>query len=114
MTDDERLREAVAKVMSLLVTKDYEELVHLTEGVRLSASEIAQAGEDYGRTLVVPPVEAVHLIDSVQIRGAQPPRWSVTVPVWTAEEGRSDLSLELTVTDLGDHFGIELDDLHVL
>jgi hypothetical protein len=34
--------------------------------------------------------------------------------LWTVEEGRSDLSLELTVAESGDGYLIEVDDIHVL
>jgi len=34
--------------------------------------------------------------------------------LWTAEEGRSDLSLELTITESGNGYLIEVDDIHVL
>jgi len=111
---NERLREPVAQVLGLLAQKKYEQLARLTNGVRLSAQEMAQAVADYGRTLVEPPDDAFNLLDAVQVRGAEPPRWSITMPVWTKEEGRSDLSLELTVTDHCNSFGIELDDIHVL
>jgi hypothetical protein len=111
---NERLREPVARVLGLLAQKKYAELARLTNEVRLSAPAIAQAVADYGRTLVEPPDDAFNLLDAVQVRGAQPPRWSITMPVWTKEEGRSDLSVELTVTDCGNGFSIELDDLHVL
>ena len=101
-------------MLGLLAQKEYAQLAELTNGVRLSAQEMAKAVADYGRTLVVPPRDAFNLLDAVQVRGAQPTRWSITMPVWTKEEGRSDLSVVLTVTDHGNGFSIELDDLHVL
>jgi hypothetical protein len=52
-------------------------------------------------------------MDSIQVRGATQPRWSVTMPVWTKEEGRSDLTAELTIIDRGNGFAVEFDDLHV-
>jgi hypothetical protein len=36
------------------------------------------------------------------------------MPLWTKEEGRSDLTLELTVTMGANDTQIELDDIHVL
>ena len=55
------------------------------------------------------------LIDSIPVQNAQPLAWSVVVPLFTREEGRSDLSLELTVTELQEgSVGIQVDDLHVL
>jgi hypothetical protein len=36
------------------------------------------------------------------------------MPLWTREEGRSDLSIAITVIADGEGFRIELDDIHVL
>ena len=47
-------------------------------------------------------------------QGVKPPRWSVRMDLWTAEEGRSDLSLELTIIESGRGYTVELDDIHVL
>jgi hypothetical protein len=43
-----------------------------------------------------------------------PPTWSVRCDLWTVEEGRSDLSLELTVVAAPLGPTIEVDNLHVL
>jgi hypothetical protein len=75
---------------------------------------MAKAIADYGRHLIIPPEEAYSLMDVVEIRSTQQPRWSVTMPLWTLEEGRSDLLLELTVIRREKTFDIELDDIHVL
>jgi hypothetical protein len=110
----EHLRPSVRAVIELLVARRYAELEALTKGVRLSQQQIAKAIADYGRELVVPPENAYGLLDATEVRLAQPPRWSVTMPLWTREEGRSDLSLELTLVAERKAFGIELDDIHVL
>jgi len=53
--------------------------------------------------------------DIVPISGSNPQLWSVVVPLWSQEEGRSDLSLEITVQDSPDQkYLIDIDDLHVL
>jgi hypothetical protein len=52
--------------------------------------------------------------DIVQVEGVSPPRYSVRYDLWTKEEGRSDLSIELTIQF--EHYGlqVELDNIHVL
>jgi hypothetical protein len=51
----------------------------------------------------------------VEIDNAVPEAWSVYLDLWTAEEGRSDLTLELTLRDSpAGIYSVELDDLHVL
>jgi hypothetical protein len=39
---------------------------------------------------------------------------ALDVPLWTSEEGRSDLTLSLTATKRGGDYELEIDDLHVL
>ena len=109
-----RLETPVREVLALLAEKRYPELESLTCGVRMKADDISTAVADYGRTIIAPPYEAFQLMDVVEVKSTVPPRWSITVPVWTKEEGRSDLSVELTVIEDGDAFRVELDDIHVL
>lgn len=61
----------------------------------------------------MPPDGSYRLMSVVRVRGAEPPKWSVAMPLWTENEGRSDLSIELTLIQQGDGFRIEVDDIHV-
>ena len=108
------LKNIVAHLVELLSKGDYCEVETLTSGIRLPKDQIEAAIEQYGRTLAFPPEEAFDLMDIVEIRDAFPPAWSVTMPLWTVEEGRSDLSLELTIINEPSGPRIELDDIHVL
>lgn len=109
-----KLLESVQKVLTLLVNGDYGQIEQITKGARIGASDIKRAIEDYGRTLVTAPVESMRLWDVVAVRGAFPPRWNVTVPLWTLEEGRSDLSVGLTLVEEVSGVEIAFDDIHVL
>jgi hypothetical protein len=51
----------------------------------------------------------------VEVTESTPPCWSIRADAYTDEEGRSDLSMELTLTE--SHPGeleVEFDNLHVL
>ena len=110
-----KVAQAVGEVVPLLVGARYFDLEKLTGGVRLSAGELKGAVESYGKKLRLPPPEAVEPRSVVEIKSASPMRWSVYVDLWTEEEGRSDLTLEMTVIDgPGASHSIEIDDLHVL
>ncbi len=111
---NERLKEPVRQVIDHLVAGKYAELETLTNADRLSAKEMAKAISDYGRELVLPPDDAFRLMDVVEVRNAQPRQWSGTMPLWTREEGRSDLSIGVTLIAKEKGFRIELDDIHVL
>ncbi|WP_422652961.1 DUF7668 domain-containing protein [Archangium sp.] len=48
-----------------------------------------------------------HHNSTVHVTGASP-------PLWTREEGRSDLTLSVTAIKQGETYTVEVDDLHVL
>jgi hypothetical protein len=111
---DQALFHRIDEVVSLLVRGKYDELQWLTQGIRLNAASLQNAIEDYGRTLVLPPANSPPpKIGRVNQPGQ--PRWWAVVPLFTAEEGLSDLSLELTLTrHTSGRLQVEIDDLHVL
>jgi hypothetical protein len=103
----------VRKVVTMLAKGDYLAVERLSGGVRLSSIELATAVSEYGRTLAVPPAGLEPALDVVEHSDGQ--AWSVVVPMWTVEEGRSDLSLSLTICrGEGKQYRLEVDDLHVL
>jgi len=79
---------------------------------RLTAAELRRAVADYGRSLT--PLPAEFPVDAYEIDGS-PDSWAVDLPLWTTEEGQSDLTLQVTVqaTDAGG-VSLSVDDLHVL
>ena len=107
------LRYPIEQVVQFLVAGKFAELETLTQGARLTAKEMETAVADYGRKLVPLPEEAFGRMNVVEVRDAQPRRWSIALPLWT-QEGRSDLTLEMTVTDGQNGYLVELDDIHVL
>jgi len=110
----EHLKFPILKVIELLVSHKYVELEALTKGVRLDQKAIAKVIADYGQELVLPPSEAFDLMDVVAVQAESPRSWSAIMPLWTKAEGRSDLSIELTIIDSKEGFRIELDDIRVL
>jgi hypothetical protein len=114
MLDARKLSRTIQHVVGQLVRGDYAGVEALTGGQRLRAGEIAQAITDYGRRLVLPPADSAPR-SVVDIEGSNPERWSIYVDLWTAEEGRSDLTLELTMTDSSrDIYDVQVDNIHVL
>ena len=112
---DPRVKTTIVQLVRWLVSGDYAAIERFTSGVRLSASLLRQAVEEYGRTLAMPPVLALDQLDVVEVDGSNPKAWSVRVDLWTTEEGRSDLSLECTLVERpGDLLIAEVDNLHVL
>jgi hypothetical protein len=90
---------AVRVIVDLLVRGQYETVERITEGMRLSAAEIAEAIEEYGRALVAPDPDAWWPVVEVTPVTAEPGKYHVAAPLWTREEGRSDLTVELWLTE---------------
>lgn len=111
----EKIKDAIANLIVLLVAKRYADVEALTASIRLTRKEIETTVSDYGRTLVTPPSEAWALLNIVKVKNSTLPKWSVVMPLWTAEEQRSDLSLECTAIQKENGLVVlELDDIHVL
>jgi hypothetical protein len=66
-----------------------------------------------GATIVPLPEEAWAEADAVPIAG-RPGEWSVIVPLWTREAGKSDLSMEATVFGSSEDVSVVIDNIHVL
>jgi hypothetical protein len=108
---------AVREVVALLAQRKYAALERLSGGVRLSATQLRTAVREYGRRIVVPPVEFTPPLDVVEVLPGRAARrsWSIDVELWTLEQGPSDLTLQLTVREgQAGRYVIELDGLHVL
>jgi len=98
----------------MLVTGDFAALERLSGGQRLTADEMRVAITDYPGSLVMPPHEAFQHLDIVPIQNSKPREWSVIMSLWTDREGRSDLSLETTLTESQhDLCLVEVDGIHV-
>jgi hypothetical protein len=107
--------KAVRVVVGLLVRGEYEELETLTEARRLTAAQIAAAVEEHGRDLIGPPDGAFGEAGraAVERESADGRAFHVEVPLWTAQDGRSDLTLGLTLIEIMDGvWTVELDGVH--
>jgi hypothetical protein len=108
------IHELISKIIALLAAVRYEDIFNLTGGVRMSIHEIQTAINDYGRTIVLPPDSAYSLLDIVAVKNVPFDQYSVRMPLWTKEEGRSDLTLEVTCKFFEEREEVELDDIRVL
>ena len=112
---EEKIHNTVNYVYELFIEKKYQELEQLSQGVRLSAKEMSDAIIQYGRSLCSLPSTIHPKLNIVEVSSVTPRRWNVSLPVYTKEEGLSDLTLELTLVETNeDIYGFEIDDLHVL
>jgi hypothetical protein len=108
------IETTVREIVDLISTKQYELALQACSKSRLTAADIERVIEVYGRSTVMSPENADRYIDAVAIKGCLEPTWSVLAPIWTLEEGHSDLTLDLTITVKSPHPDVELNDLHVI
>lgn len=113
---ERKLKAAVQMVSELIVEKNYTALSDLTENGprKLSAEDFRMTIEDYPAVLRM-PTAAEMSFDAIEIEDSSPPQYSVDAPLFTIEEGRSDLKFRMTVIDGGaDAFAIVLYDVWVM
>lgn len=110
----ETVQAATAKIANLIADGQYAGAVQACSSSRLTEADVARVMSEYGRTFVRLPANFSDYLDSVLIEGLSRPTWSIRAPLWTIEEGRSDLTLELTVADGIEGLSVELDDLKVM
>jgi hypothetical protein len=105
--------DAIRRLVDDLVAGNYTALESDGRIGRLTKDELTRAITDYGRTLVASPGSSADEGD-VYPSDDVPGRFAIDIPLWTAEEGRSDLTLSLTVVDSDDGPSVWIDDVHVL
>jgi hypothetical protein len=110
------LAASAGTIVHRLVIGDYAGLAAdgLISGVESATdTSVGQWIEEYPASLVDLPPEAWSLSEHGEWANT-PGSWWVIVPLWTAEEGRSDLSLEATVWDDGTSMTAKIDMVHVM
>jgi len=113
MTVDTKFIAPIRALVDMLVKGRFDQLERDGRSGRLSSHELKEVLQGYGRTIIALPDEAFRLVEGYPVKG-QNATWAVDVPLWTAEEGRSDLTLSLTVSDSQNGVRWEIDDLHTL
>jgi len=105
----------VGEFVALLAAGNFEDALRRPPSSRVTPEQLRCAVNAYGRSLIALPAEGYELIDYVEVLGSNPTEWSVVVSLFTQEEGRSDLSLELSMFEgaAGGH-RVEIDGIHVL
>lgn len=82
---------------------------------RVQSADFDRAIREYGRNLTIPPFEAYKALDFIPIQNDILYSWAVAAPLWTKEEGRSDLSVELTISIINEvNVKVYLDDCGVM
>jgi hypothetical protein len=97
------------------------EMVSAGDVAAMRASPVILVGDgdpllwvrDYPGAVVPLPAEGWALADAIQVSG-HPGLWSVVIPLWTATEGTSDLTLEATIEDRAEGPVVTIGNIHVM
>lgn len=109
------LEVAVRVTVDLLVRGQYRTAEKVTRGHRLTADQISSAISAYGHTLVPPGDEWWSSVEITAIDTSDRPAFHVAAPLWTREEDRPDLTLELQLTEVRPGvYETEILDIHLL
>ena len=108
---DERLKDPIRSLVREIAAGNYGRLEAEGKLGELTAEDLREAVEDYGRTIVPLPDEAFDRVDYYEKQ--YEPGWLLDVPIYTEEEGASDLTLELE-TQESDPASVVVRNLHVL
>lgn len=111
---DQDIAAIVHDILMNLAARQYDALELRHRSSRMSAEEMHDVIIDYGRVVIGPPHDWAKYLSIVEVVNFELAKFSVVTPLWTAEEGRSDLSLELWITFGRGEPVVEIDSIHVL
>jgi hypothetical protein len=107
------IETAVRIVVDLLVRGRYDVIDHVCPRSAVTGQELKRAVADYGRTLVAPGHEWWATVDVMPFDEGG--GFHIAAALWTEEEGRSDLTLELRLIEIAAAaYEVQVLDLRVL
>ena len=68
--DKLKIRDAVRRLVEMLVAEVYDGIEEVTRGRRLTAEQLSQAVDEYGRELQMPPEVVEHNLEVNEIEDA--------------------------------------------
>ena len=110
---EKQVRSIVIDLLVLLADGDYESIMERCGYSLMDDYDLQTAVADYGRKVVAPPADYAFM-RACELRARAVPTWHVEADVWTEEEGRSDLTLEMTIEFEQSGPVIGLNNLHAL
>ena len=115
--DQNKLVSTVYKTIELLVKGEYDALIDFCNGNTLPVEDMKRELSDWPDTFIIPPSMKIEdlIYTLIELKGSSPQEWAIDANLWTEEEGISDLTLQLILTDSeGEYYDVLIEDLHVL
>ncbi|MCP2226062.1 hypothetical protein OKW12_001468 [Pseudomonas silensiensis] len=112
MKIDNSLELEIIDLVDALVNGDFDKISAENWYGRLNKHDIEERLSEYGNTLVLPPASFIEKIDTYEYNDGS--GLALDVPLWTEEEGMSDLTLSLELIYDGTQSKLQMTDLRVL
>lgn len=109
-----KFRRPLKDLVDELIKGNFAKLEADGRAGRLSAEDLKSVLTDYNRTFIPLPESEFDTMEMFPRVKSDGHTWGVDLDLFTEEEGRSDLTLQLTVRDAGEVIVTEIDDLHAL
>ncbi|MGZ7460283.1 DUF7668 domain-containing protein [Pseudomonas sp. Ma2-10] len=112
MKIDKSLELEIIDLIDALVNGNFDKISAKKWYGRLNKHDIEARLSEYGNTLVLPPASFVEKIDTYEYNDGS--GLALDVPLWTEEEGMSDLTLSLELIYDEKKAKLQMTDLRVL
>ncbi|KKT75805.1 MAG: hypothetical protein UW69_C0009G0019 [Microgenomates group bacterium GW2011_GWA2_44_7] len=109
----EKIESAIRSIENELVNENYEKVVALTKDSRLTAKDVETALKNYSGKVTVAPGRVFDILEAIEISNFNPKAWAIDYDLWI-DGKRSDLTLSLTVSFVGDETISSINNLHIL
>lgn len=110
MTSD-LIKSICWKISNLVATRDRNDPFGIYQRSRATRAEVYRALDEYPATFVSPPQNAYDDLEIMETRDGK--SWFTIVPLWSKEEGESDMCLTLSFTQDSGEIRVSLDGCHV-
>jgi hypothetical protein len=105
-------KKIIKNIVMDLSSKDYKKIELEKTNGRVNIADLENIINEYGKTIIPLPDKAFEIANVYTIEKEK--RIDIYVPLWTKEEGRSDLTLSITCYLKNNKPVIEMNDLEVL
>jgi hypothetical protein len=106
------LASAIEALVGDLAAGRFDAVENSGRAGRLTADDLSRGLAEYGRTLVSLPPDWQRFAERYDVRSTD--IVAIDVTLWTAEEGRSDLTLQIEARRDGEDWSLAISDLRVL
>ncbi len=109
---DRHLAIEIIELIDALVNGDYAKISERNWYGRLNKEDVESKLSEYGNTLTLPPNSFLEKIDTYNYNDGS--GMAIDVPLWTQEEGMSDLTISLELLYKENEPALQMTDLRVL